>query len=64
MWDDYLGPEYPDFSPLADSHAFEPKQLFVPVKFSSPMVKAEVDRSPHRAFIGGQISDENYTRPA
>ena len=28
------------------------------------MAKAEVDRSPPRAFIGGQISDENYTRPA
>ncbi|KAK2710844.1 hypothetical protein QYM36_012136 [Artemia franciscana] len=28
------------------------------------MAKAEVDRSLPRAFIGGQISDENYTRPA
>ncbi|KAK2709037.1 hypothetical protein QYM36_014609 [Artemia franciscana] len=43
MWDDYLGPEYPDSSPLTDSHALEPKQLFVPVKFSSPMAKAEVE---------------------
>ncbi|KAK2727028.1 hypothetical protein QYM36_007772 [Artemia franciscana] len=53
MWDDYLGPEYPDFSPLTDSHALEPKQLFVPPRKPVP-----------RAFIGGQISDENYTRPA
>ncbi|KAK2725256.1 hypothetical protein QYM36_001636 [Artemia franciscana] len=47
MWDDYLGPEYPDSSPLTDSHALELKQLFVPVKCSSPMAKVESYRCPN-----------------
>ncbi|KAK2706922.1 hypothetical protein QYM36_014821 [Artemia franciscana] len=52
MWDDYLGPEYPDSSPLTDSHALEPKQLFVTVKCSSPVAKAEIVHALNEVKLG------------